>query len=617
MSFLGTLPVLYGSQTGTAAELAERIGRQARRRLIKSRVLALDDFGMGPLQQLQLAIFVCSTTGQGDPPDNMCNFWKVMLRRDLPADFLSSMQFAVVGLGDSSYQKFNFVAKKLYRRLLQLGAHALLEPVYGDDQHSLGPDAAVQPWLERLWAAAAAAFPGLPASELIPAEQLLPPRYVVRPAASSACTNGVDIGKGPYSENCPYYSSLLSNERVTSLDHFQDVRVIRFALPSSEISYHPGDVLHVQPQNSAELVATFLSQLNLDPNEVVCLEANEAGDFGEPPPRLVAGSFTWRHAAERYFDLAGVPRQSFFELLWLCAAAAAATTAAGSASGSSAAAVGDRLLLEREKLLEFASAAGTEERYAYCNRPRRSLVETLADFPLTAAAVPRDYLFDLIPPLKPRAFSIASSQKVLPDAAEILMAVVQYKTRLSVPRRGVCSTWLAGLLPPCRDPVPVWVKPGTVRFPGDNAALIMIGPGTGVAPFRSVIQDRCARGVGRNVLVFGCRSRQKDFYFESEWREYVQRGLLVLLTSFSRDQDRKYYVQHAIADHAELIWSYIDTFHASVFIAGNAKRMPDDVRTAIVDVVRSQGGSSRTAADAEAYVQQLERSGRYQLECWS
>ena len=139
------LLVLFGSQTGTAQDEAERLGREARRRRLGCRVQALDSYSVANLIREPLVIFVCATTGQGDPPDNMKNFWRFIFRKSLPSSSLCQMDFAVLGLGDSSYAKFNFVAKKLHRRLLQLGGSALLPPCLGDDQHELGPDAAIDP----------------------------------------------------------------------------------------------------------------------------------------------------------------------------------------------------------------------------------------------------------------------------------------------------------------------------------------------------------------------------------------------------------------------------------------------------------------------------------------
>ena len=226
--------------------------------------------------------------------------------------------------------------------------------------------------------------------------------------------------------------------------------------------------------------------------------------------------------------------------------------------------------LEREKFTEFTTAEGQQDLFDYVHRPRRTIVEILADFPQVAASVPHQYIFELVPVLQPRAFSIASSPSAHPAEAQLLVAVVSYKSkRLVKPRRGVCSTWLAGIDTSTDTRVPVWIKKGTIQFPRDpEQPVIMVGPGTGVAPFRNFIQQRVAVGVGNNVLFFGCRNESKDFFCGREWDDYCGRGLLRLFTAFSRDQDDKVYVQHRIKEQSALLWNLIDSRNACFFLAG-------------------------------------------------
>jgi sulfite reductase alpha subunit-like flavoprotein len=144
--------ILYGTQTGCAREVAERIGREVKTRcLFRSRVIGLDEYDATNLIKEPLIIFVVSTTGQGDTPDNMKSFWRFLLRKGLPLDALSHLSFVVFGLGDSSYVKFNFVGKRLFRRLVQLGGQPLLRRGDGDDQHPFGLDGELDPWLLELW----------------------------------------------------------------------------------------------------------------------------------------------------------------------------------------------------------------------------------------------------------------------------------------------------------------------------------------------------------------------------------------------------------------------------------------------------------------------------------
>ncbi|KAL2100070.1 hypothetical protein ACEWY4_004464 [Coilia grayii] len=591
-----TLVVLYGSQTGTAQDTAERIGRQALRRRMKVRVEALDSYNVAGLISESLVIFVCATTGQGDPPDNMRNFWRFLFRKSLPAGSLCRLDCAVLGLGDSSYPKFNFVAKKLSKRLLQLGANALLPVGLADDQHDLGSDAVIDPWLKAFWEKALALYPLLPGQSLMKDEEPLPPRYTFQFLDNILEQSGSRVlaqeASGPPSSARPFLARVVSNRRVTSLTHFQDVRQIEFDISGSNIEFTAGDVVMMRPSNTPEDVEHFCQALRLDPESQFTLKST---DSSTALPSRLPQPCSVRYLVERFLDIAAVPRRSFFELL--------ATFATNE--------------LEREKLAEFSSAQGQDELYTYCNRPRRTALEVLMDFPHTTAELKVDYLLDLFPEIQPRSFSIASSLLAHPNRLQILVAVVRYKTRLHKPRRGLCSSWLASLDPSLGDMyVPLWVKKGSMKFPRDpDSPVIMVGPGTGVAPFRSVLQERISQGRTANVLFFGCRSESKDFYCRSEWEEMVKAEQLILFTAFSRDQEDKIYVQHRVKEQAKVLWDLIANKNAFFYIAGNAKQMPTAVCDALKEAFQTEGGVS--ASEAEEMLDAMERSGRFQSETWS
>ncbi|XP_072096676.1 NADPH-dependent diflavin oxidoreductase 1 isoform X2 [Mobula birostris] len=545
------LLVLFGSQTGTAQDVAERIGREGVRRHFVCRVLPLDSYTIADLIQEPLVVFVCSTTGQGEPPDNMKKFWRFIFRRNLPAASLSMVNSAVLGLGDSSYPKFNFIAKKLSKRLMQLGSNKLLPVGLGDDQHDLGPDAVIDPWLKEFWEHALRIYPLPPGLTMLGDDVILPSKY--RFQFEEDATNGLlvrpfDTNRqvpGPPSQLHPFSARMIGNKRVTDDDHFQDVRLITFDITDSDIEYSAGDVAMIEPRNSPDSVEQFCQLFGLDPCKSFILKPNDAAT---PLPARLPQPCTIQYLVERYLDINCVPRRSFFELLSYFSP--------------------DEL--EQEKLKEFSSAEGQEELYSYCNRLRRTTLEVLFDFSKTTTAVPVDYLLDLIPEIRPRAFSIASSQLAHPGQIQILMAVVQYKTKLKKPRRGVCSSWLASQNPQQGDVyVPLWVKKGMLQFPTDTETpIIMVGPGTGVAPFRAAIQERVAKGRKGNYLFFGCRGKSKDFFCQAEWEDLQHKGLLSLFTAFSRDQDHKIYVQHRIKENGAVVWDLIGSKKAYFYIAG-------------------------------------------------
>lgn len=587
------LLVLYGSQTGTAQDVAEQIGREGKRRLFDSSVMAMDEYPIPQLIAERLIVFVCSTTGQGEEPDNMKQFWKFLLRKSLPEDSLRATTFAVLGLGDSSYVKFNFVAKKLHRRLCQLGGRPVVTtPGLADDQHDLGADAVVVPWLQSLWKTLLDVHPLPPGTNMIGADVLPAPKFrveleenvVLEPVA----VNGDEKPEVPSSAS-PFEAKIASNERVTAEGHFQDVRLIKFDVGGSGIAHLPGDVLLVQPSNLSDNIDEFLNVTNLNPDMRFTVRQNDAN---VPLPRALQEPTTVRECVGHFWDIQSVPRKYFFELL------AHFTTSE----------------MEKEKLQDFCSAEGQRELYDYCNRPRRSIVEVLRDFPNATANVPFGYYFDLIPQIKPRAFSIASSLSAHPGQVHLLVAVVEYETILKQPRRGLCSTWLSRTR--IGDLVPVWTRRGSIRLPPSDATpVIMVGPGTGVAPFRSFVQERSVKNVGDNVLFFGCRNKDGDFLCAEEWRRLVESGLLMLFTAFSRDQESKVYVQHSMLSESRRLWNLLDEGGAWFMLAGNSKQMPADVLQALREVVAKEG--NRTDAEAEQYLKSLEMTHRLQTETWS
>ncbi|XP_070234720.1 NADPH-dependent diflavin oxidoreductase 1 isoform X5 [Bos mutus] len=528
----------------------------------------------------------------------MKSFWRFIFRRSLPSTALRQMDFAVLGLGDSSYAKFNFVAKKLHRRLLQLGGSALLPMCLGDDQHELGPDAAIDPWLQDLWEKVLGPHPVPLNLDLSPPGVLWPSKFTLQflkdtPSSGpeELCAAGTDP-QGPPSELQPFLAPMVSNQRVTGPSHFQDVRLIEFDISGSGISFAAGDLVLIQPENTASHVQQFCQALGLDPEQHFTLQPREPG---VTCPTRLPQPCSVRRLVSQYLDIASVPRRSFFELL-ACLSPHE---------------------LEREKLREFGSARGQEELCEYCTRPRRTALEVLCDFPHTAAAVPPDYLLDLLPLIRPRAFSIASSLWAHPSRLQILVAVVQYQTRLREPRRGLCSSWLASL-DPAQGPVrvPLWVRSGGLTFPKTpHVPVIMVGPGTGVAPFRAAIQERVAQGETGNVLFFGCRRRDQDFYWEAEWEQLQARGCLTLVTAFSREQEQKVYVQHRLRALGPLVWELLDGRGAHFYLAGNAKYMPADVCDTLLSIFREEGGLSDP--DAAAYLAQLQRTLRFQTETWA
>lgn len=582
------ITILFGSETGNSEDLAERIRREAKNRHFPTKIFCMDDYPILNLIEEKLVVFVCSTTGQGEEPENMKQFWKFLLRKNLPNNSLQKMKYSVIGLGDSSYQKFNYVAKKLYKRLMQLGGTPIMPLVLGDDQHEYGYDGMINPWLNKFWSKILEMYPLPNGVHIISDDILQDSKFRIEFIPDDKVDKNLGNDE-TNSKSSKYTVTLKNNSRITSSSHFQDVRLIKLNIEDN-IVYNPGDVAVLEPKNLKKNVDVFLKLLNVNPEQKFLVHQNDSDDL--IPPKLNQ-LLSVRECAENYWDISSIPRRSFFELFRHFSQSE----------------------LEKEKLLEFCQPEGQEELYSYCNRPRRTILEVLQDFPHTTPHIPFEYLFDLIPPIKSRSFSIASSPLAHSGEIHLLVAVVKYKTKLLNPREGLCSNWLASLQPEDNIKLSLSIKKGSISLPSENQPIIMIGPGTGCAPFRSFIHERCYKNIGNNYLFFGCRKRNSDFYFESEWNTLIQKNLLHLFTAFSRDQEEKNYVQHKMLENKELLWKLINEDNAWIYIAGNAKQMPQDVQNALLNIISECG--ELNINDAKNYLKNLEKNRHLQCEVWS
>jgi sulfite reductase alpha subunit-like flavoprotein len=267
------LRILYGSETGTASDIAEELWRESKKFHFESSISAMDNYQVESLISEELVIFVASTTGQGEEPYNMKNFWKFLLRKSLPRNSLSDVNIAVLGLGDSSYQKFNFVGKRLFKRLVQLSAKPILSLGLCDDQHDMGLSAVYLPWKSDLWQTLLTLKPlpiGLSPLDEIPQQF----KWNVTMAEDKQA-NGNSFHSQVASPFPVFEASVLSNVRTTADDHFQDVRLISFSTEGN--SWEPGDVVYVRPQNSKEQVDALFelfvaSHLSWYPDTVLQIE---------------------------------------------------------------------------------------------------------------------------------------------------------------------------------------------------------------------------------------------------------------------------------------------------------------------------------------------------------
>uniref|UniRef100_A0A7I4EI93 FAD-binding FR-type domain-containing protein n=1 Tax=Physcomitrium patens TaxID=3218 RepID=A0A7I4EI93_PHYPA len=419
--------------------------------------------------------------------------------------------------------------------------------------------------------------------------------------------NSSSTGFGP--PVMPIFAKMLVNSRITSEDHEQDVRHIELDLGSSGAQYVPGDILTLLPSQKLASVDKFLQRCGLDGDTFVTVEANDSdvctiAQAEDVETVCKPTAVLLKTIVEALMDIdSASPRRYFFEVMSHFASAEH----------------------EKERLQYFATPEGRDDLYRYNQREGRTVLEVLEDFP--SVQMPFEWLLQTVPRLQQRSFSISSSQLAHSNEAHLTVAVVEWTTPFKRKRRGLCSSWLASLDPKIGKVfLPVWFTKGAIALPSPSVPLILVGPGTGCAPFRAFIQERVAlsnaeEAVAPVLFFFGCRMQAKDFLYESDWSAWSQ-GKNVLspdvggdfFVAFSRDQPEKVYVQHKIREQGKKVMQFIQS-GAVIYVAGSANKMPADVMAAFETVLAKETGWPQEKATK--YLRDLERRGQYVVEAWS
>lgn len=369
-----------------------------------------------------------------------------------------------------------------------------------------------------------------------------------------------------YTKQTPFSATLLTNQKITGRDSSKDVRHIEIDLGDSGMTYQPGDSLGIWYENSSELANQILSQVGLSGVESVEVDSK---------------SLSVHSALVRHFEITASNPQFI--------------TNYAEASGSK------KLL----KLLEDKSALRE-----YSSKTQVIDVLSIKKTKLTA-----EQFLSMLRRLTPRLYSIASSQSEVEDEVHLTVGVVEYQQG-DATRHGGASGFLSQRVEEGGD-IRVFVESNNhFKLPeNDETAIIMIGPGTGIAPFRSFIQERESRGAsGANWLFFGDRSFAQDFLYQTEWQRALKRGVLTKMdVAFSRDQEEKTYVQHRLLQQAEELWKWI-TQGAHIYVCGEADQMAKDVHQALINIATQQGGLS--AEQATEFFNDLRKNKRYQKDVY-
>ena len=372
-----------------------------------------------------------------------------------------------------------------------------------------------------------------------------------------------------YSKANPYQAEVLENINLNGRGSNKETRHIEFLLDNFGEEYEVGDCLVVLPQNDPALVELLMSTLGWDPGDQI--QISEDGD-----------TISLEEALTSYFEITKLTRP----LLQNAAA-----------------------YFDNEALEDKVQDSEWIQNYI----EGRDFIDLLNDFP-PEELEPED-LYQILRKLPPREYSISSSYQSLPDEVHITVGAVRYNTH-GRDRSGVCSVQFAERIQP-GDTVPIYLKRNpNFKFPKNgDTPVIMIGPGTGIAPFRAHMQEREEYGYkGNTWLFFGDQHFTTDFLYQTEWQEWLKDGVLEKMNvAFSRDTDQKVYVQHRIAEHSKEFNEWLEK-GASIYICGDEKNMAKDVHQAIRNVLVKE--QNLTEEDAESYLKQMKKDKRYQRDVY-
>ncbi|KAM0542545.1 hypothetical protein ACHAPJ_012753 [Fusarium lateritium] len=624
--------ILFGSQTGTAQDYAIRLGKEAKARFgLEPLVADLEDYDIESLDDLpegSVAMFLLATYGEGDPTDNAVDFWETLnndasfSRGEDPP--LESLKYVVFGLGNRTYEHFNAMARRVSSIFDRLGAQRIGPLGEGDDGAGTLEEDFLS-WKDEMWAALSDEVRLEESNSAFQPSFSIMERGDLDTSSSEVFTGEPSkdslgrLRQGPFDSQNPFLARVADCRELLTCKDRNCVHV-ELDLTQSGLKYQTGDHVAIWPINSSRQVEDLLDILGLvdKMDTVISVKSLEnAPKVPFPTPT------TYRLVFKHYLEICGSVSRQFMSII--------ASFAPDEASKVKITQLAKDRDLFNEKVIQKRHNLASILRQASQGQKWNEL--------------PFAVLLEGIPKLQPRLYSISSSSLYQPDRISVTAMVDKY----AIPDRedafrGVASNYLLSLKghweakttlidthewlskatgnpDPLDMRIPIHIRTSTFRMPSDpKAPMILVGPGTGIAPFRAFLHEqghkaKAGQETGEILLFCGCRRRDEDYLYSAEWKEcqFLLGEKLKIITAFSREESKKVYVQHRILENSKIVSRLLEN-GGRMYVCGDAANMARAVSNAVVDVfVQSR---NITVEEGRAALKGLKTSHRYHEDVW-